>query len=90
MVETKLYAASETAQIFNLIALILDNGNDAKESRQPGCCSYGKERGALERKGHCGYLLVDDNKNITLHNSLRFFLHLAPPSKPKQTRLSQE
>lgn len=56
----------------------------------------GKER--KERKGHCGYLGVNDNQNITLHNCSEFLffflffspLRWAPASKPKQTMLGQK
>lgn len=41
----------------------------------------GKGQNQGGRKGHCGYLQVDDNKNITQHDSLEFFFHSAPPSK---------
>lgn len=41
------------------------------------------------RKSHCGYLQVDDNKNIALHDRFEVFVHSRScKQKPKQTLLS--
>ena len=70
----------KTAQSFCLNILILDNSNDVEERLQPGCCPCGKGTNLVGRKVHCGYLQVDDNKNITLHDSLEFFFHSSSSS----------
>lgn len=52
--------------------------------------SLRKGTNPVGRKGYCGYLQVDDNKNIILHDGLELFIHSSSCIQTKANNVQSE